>query len=72
MDDARREFMTTVEVAERAGTTRQYIANLCQDGTLDAVKAGRDWLISRDSALAWIYSERKVGRPRKHDPSDEA
>jgi len=67
MDEALKEFMTTSEVADRAGVTYQYVCELCQQGKLQAVKMGRDWLIFRDSALEWIYSDRKPGRPRKEN-----
>ena len=70
MNNALKDVMTTKEVAERAKVTYGRICQLCQDGTLDAIKVGRDWLIDRQSALAWIYSDRKTGRPRKEQGDD--
>jgi len=62
------EYMTTEQLAIAAQVTQGRIRQLCRDGTLDAFKVGRDWLIRRASALAWMYSDRTRG-PKKKDAS---
>jgi len=59
------EFMTAKQVAERAGVTVARVHQLCREDKLKSLKAAGVWLIFRDSALEWIYSDRKRGRPRK-------
>lgn len=60
------DVMTAKDVAERAGVTVARIHQLCRDETIEAVKIANVWLISRKSALAWIYSDRTRG-PKKRD-----
>lgn len=39
------DYLTTQEVAEKLGVSRQRVVVLIQAGRLPATKAGRDWLI---------------------------
>ena len=59
------QFMTAEQVAESAGVTRARVYQLCRAGNIQAIKLAGAWFIARDSALEWIYSDRKPGRPRK-------
>ena len=50
---------TTREIAEEARrrgrpVTQEYLQRLCKDGTLQAVKPGRDWLIHDHAAQRWL------------------
>lgn len=43
------DFVTTKEAAELLGVGRQRIYDLIHDERLEAIKIGRDWLVSRES-----------------------
>lgn len=64
-------LMTAKEVAALAEVTVARIHQLCRDETIKATKIADVWLINRKSALEWIYSDRKVGRPPKRKRRDE-
>jgi len=51
---------TTSELAQKAGVDISRIRQLLGDGTLKGVKRGRDWLVYRWSAEAWLEN-RAVG-----------
>ena len=53
------------EAAERLGITDQAVHKRIRSGTLDAVKAGKHWLVSSDSIEYALISLPKAGRPRK-------
>jgi excisionase family DNA binding protein len=58
------EMLTTKQAAERAGVSERRIRQLIKDGTIDAVKVGRDHLIDPDS-LSKVTFYGTPGRPRK-------
>ncbi|MCL2438107.1 MAG: type II toxin-antitoxin system HicB family antitoxin [Coriobacteriia bacterium] len=60
------ERVTTTEAARRLGVTQGRIRQMIAAQELDAVKKGRDNLVSTSSISAKIESPRQVGRPRKH------
>jgi excisionase family DNA binding protein len=35
--------------------SREYIRQLCDAGTIQASKPGRDWLISETAGNAWLF-----------------
>lgn len=43
------DIVTTAQVAEQLGVSRQRVLHLCQSGDLDAVHTGGVWLIDSDS-----------------------
>lgn len=55
-----KDFYTTRELAEEAArrgrkVTQEYIRQQCKDGRIaNAEQPGRDWLIPRSAALAWL------------------
>ena len=56
-----RDGYTTVELAQRAGVSTGYLRRLLIVGRLDGGKIGRDWVIDRASAEAWLR-DRAVAR----------
>jgi len=51
---------TTERLAKRAKelgkpVSREYIRQLCDAGTIQASKPGRDWLISETAGNAWLF-----------------
>ena len=59
------EVMTTKEVARVGDVSRRRVLQLIHDGTLQAVKRDRAWLVYEGSVRRWLRSGRKPGRPRK-------
>ena len=62
-----KDWITTNEAAELTGYTPHYIRMLAREAALPAVKAGRDWLVSREAALAWREKMDALGS-EKHNP----
>ena len=65
-----RPFWTTVELAEAAGVTADYVRQDIRGGRLKADKRGRDWAIWDEYAQAWLARRRKTRRakPQAVDP----
>lgn len=56
-------FVTTEQLARRAGVSREYIARLCREGGIEATKpGGRDWLIADEEAGRWLREREDRGR----------
>jgi len=64
MDDL--DFLTTKEVAERAGVTDSAVRRALASGRLEGVKRGGVWFIPRKDAQRWIDLPHSRGRkPRQ-------
>jgi len=57
------ELLSTTQVAERLGITRQRVFNLIESGRLPAFKIGRSYAIYESDLQ--LVAERKTGRPSK-------
>jgi len=60
-------WLTTTDAATLTGYTQAHIRTLAQRGRIEARKIGRDWLVSRDSLLAYKRRMDNLG-PQKHNP----
>jgi excisionase family DNA binding protein len=60
-------WLTTDEAAEMTGYSTVYIRQLARRGSIEARKAGRDWLIGEDSIRRYKEQMDDLGRS-KHDP----
>jgi excisionase family DNA binding protein len=56
-------FLTVPQAAAKLNLSVAWIRRLCQQGRIQAMKAGRDWLISEEAIDE--FKPRKVGRPPK-------
>jgi excisionase family DNA binding protein len=65
------KLLTTAAVAKRLGLTVNAVQKMIQAGRLEAVKAGRDYLIEVDS-LDTITRKTNAGRPPKSKKSPPA
>lgn len=65
-----REWVTTREAAELTGYDPAYIRVLAKQGKVEGFKAGRDWLVSRESVLGYKRRMDALG-PQKHNPWQE-
>ena len=45
---------TASTLAQAAGVAPTYVARLCRQGRIAAVKVGRDWWIAREVGDAWL------------------
>lgn len=61
------EWMTTTQAAELMGYNYAHVRYLVRKGHVVGMKMGRDWLVRRDSVLAYIEEIKQLG-PAKHDP----
>ena len=59
------EFMTTQEAAEKLGFNVRSIPYMIKNETLEGVRFGRSWLVSRKSVQAYI---KKTDGMSKNDP----
>jgi excisionase family DNA binding protein len=57
-------LLTVPEAAIRLTLSAVWVRRLCQQGRIQAMKAGRDWLIPEDALDE--FKPRKVGRPPKN------
>lgn len=66
MTDKQPGFVSSAEAATRLGAQHITVTQLCQRGTLPAVKVANRWLISRDvlEEFAETYTP-TPGRPRQ-------
>lgn len=62
-----RGWVTTREAAALTGYDPAYIRVLAKQGKVEGFKAGRDWLVSRESVLAYKAQMDRLG-PQKHNP----
>ena len=60
-------WMTTKEAASLAEYSIKYLRCLLRTGRVEARKLGRDWLINRESLLAYKRRMDRLG-PQKHNP----
>ena len=60
-------WLTTRGAAELSGYSAKYLRRLARQGRIDARKVGRDWLINRESLLAYVAEMDCLG-PAKHNP----
>ncbi len=60
-------WITTNQAAELSGYSSAYIRQLAIGGRITARKVGRDWLIKRESLLAYKRHMDELG-PAKHNP----
>ena len=61
------DWMTTKEAANLAGYNIKYLRQLVRSGRVEARKVGRDWLVNRESLLAYKRRMDRLG-PQKHNP----
>ena len=59
------EFMTTEEAAERLGFHVKSVQNMVKNRTLQAVRFGKVWLVSRKSVQDYL---KKTDGMSKNDP----
>jgi len=62
-----KDCMTTREAADLTGYNVKYLRNLVRRGRVEARKVGRDWLVNRESLLAYKRRMDRLG-PQKHNP----
>jgi excisionase family DNA binding protein len=60
-------WVTTGEAAEATGYSEAYLRRLAREGHLPGARAGRDWFINLEAALAHRRHMEALG-PAKHNP----
>jgi excisionase family DNA binding protein len=55
------EWITTTEAANLSGFHIEHIRRLIRNGHVDARKWGREWMVDRNSLVAYLDMERKPG-----------
>ncbi len=63
------EFMTTREAAKKLGFNARSIPYMIKEGTLDGVRFGRAWLVSRRSVKEYLDKTKGMS---KNDPRRKA
>lgn len=54
------------EAAKRLGLTPAYIRQLCNTGSIPAVKFGRRWFLDIEEVEAWIAENKHLNRTRSY------
>ena len=62
------EWVTTIEAAELTGYHAVHIRRLVKDGYVRGRKFGRDWMLDKESVLAYAQKMEALGTA-KHDPT---
>ncbi len=64
------EFMTTQEAAEKLGFHVKSVQNMVKNKTLEGVRFGRAWLVSRKSVQDYLDKTRDMSKndPRRKSP----
>ena len=61
------EWITTKEAAELTGYFVTHVRHLIRKGHIKGQKFGRDWMVDRDSVLAYAKEMEQLGEA-KYDP----
>lgn len=73
MDSTLPELISVPEAADRAGVARNTIYLAAKNGTIKAIRPGRNWLIYAEDIERWkreVYSPRKASRYPPKSASD--
>ena len=64
------EFMTTQEAADKLGFHVKSVQNMVKNKTLEGVRFGRAWLVSRKSVQNYLDKTRDMSKndPRRKSP----
>jgi len=63
--ESQHDDWTTETLAQAAGISQtSYIRRLCLNGTLQARKLGRDWIIAYEEGLRWLTA--RTAKRSKH------
>lgn len=62
-----KNWLSTKRAAELTGYNVKYLRYLASRGSIEAQKVARDWLINRESLLAYKRRMNDLG-PQKHNP----
>lgn len=60
-------WLNTTRAAQLTSYSQAYMRILARSGQVEARKVGRDWLINRESLLAYKQRMDRLG-PQKHNP----
>ena len=52
------QMLTIKEAATESGLSYCYLRNLCLEGSVYCVRAGKKWFINKDSLAAYLGGER--------------
>jgi excisionase family DNA binding protein len=61
------EWITTKQAASLMGYDYAHVRYLLRKGKIQGMKIGRDWLVEKESALAYAKAMQDLGTA-KHDP----
>ena len=64
------EYITVAQAARLSGLSARHIARLLQQGVIEGVKPGHDWLVRPSAVMAYLKQERKPGPKRSRRSSD--
>jgi excisionase family DNA binding protein len=62
-----KQWITTTQGRTLTGYSQAYVRQIARDDRITAQKLGRDWLINRESLLAYKRRMDRLG-PQKHNP----
>lgn len=60
-------WLNTTRAAQLTSYSQAYMRILARSGQVEARKVGRDWLVNRESLLAYKSRMDRLG-PQKHNP----
>ena len=58
--------LTTIQASEMYGLTDSHFRRLLEHGTIEGFKAGRDWLMDKESLAHYMANRAKPGRKPKN------
>ncbi len=56
------EYITAAQAARLSGLTDRQIRRLLQNGVIEGVRPGHEWLVKRSVVMEYLRRERKRGR----------
>lgn len=59
------EFITVAQASQLSGLSVRQIQWLLQQGVIEGIKPGHDWLLKPSVVMAYLKTERRPGRKRK-------
>jgi len=60
------ELLSILDCAKRLKSSSQFVRNMIKQGTLEAEKVGRNWVISEENLSSWIEENNYIIEPDDH------
>lgn len=68
--DLGKEWLSVADICEYMNVSTFVVTTMLREGTLPAVKFGREWRVARQDFEDWLNAQRMESASRQHIPQD--